>query len=432
MLFLSSFIVSSFLLVASVPIKGQNPSGTTPKHSDTSTVPHDHDVAQLQSLWLSLLRILLWMKPMRYRLAAQSTRSILYGLRHGSRYPTKSQNKLIKNAVENFVEKVKKLVDGGKITDPELLKFLTSLSGYKYTITSEQEEQLTELGKMELLESGKLQYLRYKHLITDGKSVSMSSSNAQRVRKSAAEWIKGFGVSGIAPPTIIEQEHEKAASTVVRNDYMKPWKKIYLPRISESLKKTLQVELTNDDVLGLIMMCPFETSILRKDKTSSTALSPFCKIFSMDQFKDFAWQGVLDKYYRGTSKTISRNGLSPTGYTKDLYSRLIESKESSPKFYALFSHDNEMAGIFHVLGLFLQDKVPSPKAPDDSVTYKTSEVVPFAARLLIERMTCKHSGSLEFVRVLVNNAVQPLKWCHGVKNGLCEVKEFIKGPLHKA
>lgn len=87
-----------------------------------------------------------------------------------------------------------------------------------------------------------------------------------------------------------------------------------------------------------------------------------------------------------------------------------------------------MSGIFNMLGLFRQAHDLSSKERDDSSMWVASKIVPFAARMVIERMTC---GTKEqFVRVLVNDAVQPLAWCGG-KKGLCAVKEFVKGPDKK-
>jgi hypothetical protein len=65
--------------------------------------------------------------------------------------------------------------------------------------------------------------------------------------------------------------------------------------------------------------------------------------------------------------------------------------------------------------------VLSPEKGDDSSNYKASELVPFAARIVIERMTCGTSRNQQFVRVLVNDAIQPLKWCEA-ENGLCRVE----------
>jgi len=449
MLFLSSFVVSSFLLVASVPIETtgyKTGTGTTPEH-------HNHDgyidhVAQLQSLWAQFA-------PYTSAAPADETYAVPSGCeinqvnlvqRHGSRYPTPNQNNAIKTAVEN----VQKLVVEKKITNSKL-KFL---SKYKYEIETKQAGTLTEIGEKESYESGKLQYSRYGHLITDEKSVLVHSSSIPRVQQSAEEWIKGFSFRTghdksptIRAPKIIKKESDADAATLVRTEHVDLWKATYLPPIRETLKKTLNVELkdnelTKDDVFGLMFLCPFETSILRKGKTSSKTLSQFCNIFTKDQFKDFAWQGALDKYYMGKSKYPSKYDLSPLGYTENLHTRLKQSKEDI-KFYADFSHDNEMAGIFNVLGLFRQKEDLSHKERDDSSTYTVSRIVPFGTRMVVERLTCtskpsgskgkRNGGSIkddskEFVRVLVNDDVQPLEWCRGAKDGLCEVGEFIKGP----
>jgi len=439
MLFLSSFVVSSFLLVASVPI------GNTGSHKPR-TIPDHHGDVPLESLWAQFAPYTS-AAPANKKYAVSSgctINQVNLVQRHGSRYPTPNQNNAIKTAVEN----VQKVLPGDTV--PEF-KFLHA---FDYPIKTDDAGNLTEIGKKESFESGQLQYSRYKHLMT-GKSIFVHSSSIHRVQKSAEQWIEGVQTAKgwaqgdrIQSPKIIEKQPDEEAAAVVKTTYVNPWKKIYLPPIREALDKTLKVKLTNEDVYGLMFMCPFHTSMIREGDTSSKKLSPFCKIFTVDQFKDFAWQdfawqGALDKYYIGKSKYPSEYELSPLGYTKNLRTRLETSKESDIKFYADFSHDNEMAGIFNVLGLFRQKEDLSHEKRDDSSTYKVSRIVPFGTRMVVERLTCtskpsgskgKRSGgsikddSKEFVRVLVNDDVQPLEWCHGAKDGLCEVKEFIKGP----
>lgn len=123
--------------------------------------------------------------------------------------------------------------------------------------------------------------------------------------------------------------------------------------------------------------------------------------------------------------------LSPVGFAEILYTRLHSHKESDTKFYADFSHDNEMSGIVQVLGLFPQARDLSSNVRDDSSTWVTSKITRFAGRIVVERMACEASENQQLVRVLVNDAVQPLAWCKA-KNGLCKVEQFVKGPAQHA
>lgn len=69
-----------------------------------------------------------------------------------------------------------------------------------------------------------------------------------------------------------------------------------------------------------------------------------------------------------------------------------------------FSHDNQMAAIASLIGLF--DDFPlSATQPDPHRRWVFSHIAPFAGRVVTERLSCSAG---EHVRILVNDAVQPL------------------------
>lgn len=135
------------------------------------------------------------------------------------------------------------------------------------------------------------------------------------------------------------------------------------------------------------------------------------------------------------------------GYVNELLARLTgqpvrdntqtnRTLDASPEtfpldrtLYADFSHDNEMVAIYSALGLFRQHLLPGqkldPVKPSPLSTWILSNMVPFSARMVVERLQC--TGPLPlgtFVRILVNDALQPLEFCGGVA-GLCELHAFV-------
>ena len=92
-------------------------------------------------------------------------------------------------------------------------------------------------------------------------------------------------------------------------------------------------------------------------------------------------------------------------------------------FYADFSHDNEMIAIYSAIGLFRPPQPLNPQAPDPRRTWIASELVPFSARLVIERLEC---GGEVFVRMLVNDALQELRFCGADGAGLCRLSAFVE------
>lgn len=66
----------------------------------------------------------------------------------------------------------------------------------------------------------------------------------------------------------------------------------FAPPITKRLLKGAPgVNLTNVDVFNLLAMCPFES-------VAKEALSPFCSMFTEDDFRAFEYTGDLEKYYR--------------------------------------------------------------------------------------------------------------------------------------
>jgi hypothetical protein len=98
--------------------------------------------------------------------------------------------------------------------------------------------------------------------------------------------------------------------------------------------------------------------------------------------------------------------------------------------YADFSHDNQMVAIYAALGLFPADeKAMDPLHAAADRAWRASKLVPFSARMVTERLQCGAGSEREsgtYVRVLVNDAIQPLGNCEGAKNGICLLKSFVQ------
>lgn len=117
--------------------------------------------------------------------------------------------------------------------------------------------------------------------------------------------------------------------------------------------------------------------------------------------------------------------------------------------YADFSHDNLMIAVYSAMGLFRQNSHLDPTDPDLKNTWITSKLTPFSGRLIIERLRCSgqpsqgrtrtlaKKGEIEaqvrketFVRVLVNDAVQPLDFCGADNHGLCALDAFVESQAY--
>ena len=111
-------------------------------------------------------------------------------------------------------------------------------------------------------------------------------------------------------------------------------------------------------------------------------------------------------------------------------STLDSSPETFPldrSFYIDFSHDNQMIAIFAAMGLFEQPRPLDPTKPDPRRTWHVEKMVPFSARMVVERLDCRGRAS---VRVLVNDALMPLAFCGAKGDGVCELGAFVESQAY--
>lgn len=166
--------------------------------------------------------------------------------------------------------------------------------------------------------------------------------------------------------------------------------------------------------------------------------------------------------------TVYRYGepLGPVqgvGYINELIARLTgrpvedhtQHNDSFPfplgrTLYADFTHENLMVAVYSAMGLYnISDDPLSTKEMDKDRIWVASRMVPFSSRMVTERLACGASRASrtprakwigieaseggnngrqdkEYVRVLVNDAVQPLKFCGAGKDGICTLEAFVR------
>ena len=241
--------------------------------------------------------------------------------------------------------------------------------------------------------------------------------------------------------------------------------------------------LTAQDAYAIMHLCPFDT-------VAKEAISPFCDLFSEEDFQVYEYAGDLEKFYNtGYAYEVSPlltqliifishgSPLGPiqgVGYINELIGRLknspaqqspqtnntlLASSETFPldrTMYIDFSHDNLIIAVFSAMGLFNQTGGPldTTKIAKDR-TWITSKMVPFSGHMTVERLSCPSRSSLdtsrsmwrvarrggdgkkrdededegkkgEYVRIFVNDARQPLHFCGASGDGMCKLEEFLR------
>ncbi|KAJ6614203.1 histidine phosphatase superfamily [Mycena sp. CBHHK59/15] len=285
--------------------------------------------------------------------------------RHGAWYPTSGASK-------NIISAISKLQSAENYTDSHL----DFLKTFEYTLGI---SDLVPFGAQQSSESGELAFEHYADLIG-------ASNLPFRVIDTANNWTAGFSAASnhVFNPSISVIISEAGNDTLDNNMCLNAgnsdtqtdtWLVVFAPSITTRLNSAAPgANISNDETYSLISMCPFH------------AVATFVG-YSMD----------LDTFYE-TRYGAPLGPVQGVGYINELLVRLTGTPVNDTTqtnrtltqdtctfpldraLYADFSHDNEM------------------------------------------RMTCTSGKS---VHILVNDAVQPLEFCEGAKDGVCELGAFV-------
>lgn len=388
--------------------------------------------------------------------------------RHGARYPTIGKGTEYKSLMHRLQNKA---TFSGKA------KFLKD---YKYKL---KEESLVPFGEQEMVNAGIRFHERYPDLSSDNEPF-IRSTDSERVMKSAQKFVEGFqtargrstkgaNVPKIGtilfnkpgnPNTLNHKTCDKFEETFreLKHEGMDGYlENVMMPTIRPAIETMIKgVDLTDRDIYHLMELCSFETvaATPKADKKS-----PFCDMFKDGDWKHYDYVQSLGKFYAFGHGNL----LGPTqgiGFLNELVSRLTgeEVKDETcvnhklakdPKtfprdraLYFDFGHDNGMIPIYSAMGLFKKKLSKTEyQTAADSGGFSLGQVVPFAARGYIERMTCcneddtsvdeteekgKHDES--WIRLIINERVVRLPKCKHDELGRCRQKDFIDGTLEWA
>lgn len=339
---------------------------------------------------------------------------------------------------------------------PGVYQFLQT---YQYTLGA---DQLTRFGEQELVNSGMKYYQRYQNLAKDAVPF-VRSAGQERVVESAQNWTQGFHAARAADEAatapdnypyniVVINEGEDFNNTLshktctkfetsIGEDAQLTWAGIFTQALRKRINQSIAgVNLNAEQIIHLMDMCPFDTVA-----TPLGTISPFCKMFTHEDWLNYDYYQTLGKYYsygignplgpaQGigfVNELIARMTNTPVNDHTNTNSTLDDSEKTFPlgktSLFADFSHDNDITGIFAALGLYDGMEPPS-KTQKQSVKdlngYTASWTVPFAARAYFEKMKCDGHDE-EYVRVLVNDRVMPLESCGGDALGRCTLSRFV-------
>ncbi|OCH87938.1 acid phosphatase [Obba rivulosa] len=351
--------------------------------------------------------------------------------RHGARFPNDDDGAA-------YHASIKRLTAARKFADPRL----EFLQDYKYDLGT---ETLLPYGAMQSFEAGAQAFRRYAHLVGPAHIPFVRASGKRRVIDSARNWTVGFAAASRqrynpSVDLILSEERNNTLNNDCPNagdgsEQMDEWLGVFAPAVAERLNKAAPgADLGAEDVFNLLAMCPFETLARQR-------ASPFCALFNEDDFRAFEYHGDLEKYYKtGYGEPHGLGRVQGVGYVNELLARLTgtpvrdhtQHNGSLPfplhgTLYADFTHENEMVAVFAAMGLFNVSVPPDTHEMDPAREWVASRMVPFSARMVVERVVCAAGG--ESVRVFVNDKLQPLEFC-GEGDGVCALESFVESQAY--
>jgi acid phosphatase len=178
------------------------------------------------------------------------------------------------------------------------------------------------------------------------------------------------------------------------------------PNPNPNLDPTLK--FSPGEIYSMFELCGFE--IL------SRGSSPWCALFSHSEWEDFAYARDILHFYRAGPGNMYA-GVLGTGWLEAVAELLNQGSpddaSGSGEIYASFVHDGDLVPVLAALGVFDEDRdgdgdgahfLPTDRRKKDR-RWQTSDLVPMAGHLVIERLNCRtpHGWSYRDVRLFVND-----------------------------
>ncbi|WPK27121.1 hypothetical protein PUMCH_004494 [Australozyma saopauloensis] len=179
------------------------------------------------------------------------------------------------------------------------------------------------------------------------------------------------------------------------------------------LKKNKNFNLTKTDVFDLFSWCAFETNV--------RGSSQVCSLFTNEEYVKYAYSLDIDNYYshgpgHNASAVIAAPYLNAT-------TQFLNEENPKYKVVLAFTHDTDLE--LHLAGLGLvgpENPLPVDEIPFPS-PYSHVQICPQGARLVTEKYKC---GNESYVRIVLNDAVIPIKGCKNGPGFSCKLSDYNK------
>ncbi|CED84121.1 Multiple inositol polyphosphate phosphatase [Phaffia rhodozyma] len=348
--------------------------------------------------------------------------------RHGSRFPLPTELPYIEAVFELLHEHHDLLAN---VSEP--FQFLKT---WKPTLG---EDNLTPMGRQELFNHGVEFNLTYPQFSTS----LLLSSPQDRVLESAKWFQMGYNgrnyanqskivplTSTVAPISWIRPSD---TCSLWKYDYgltaVNDWNAIYLPPIVSRINDDLPgFNFTADSIHGMLYACAYETA--------AVGHTPWCAVFESEEILDFEYElDLLMNYAFGYGLPQELGPILGSVYVNKLIERLTNATGNATDLYLEFGHDTTIDLALTALGLAKDTPNISASergAPNATRRWMTSQQVPFAAKMITERISCTSSNTTNtdtWIRFLLNDAPFPILTCGDKMNsstGACPLDVFVE------
>jgi len=326
------------------------------------------------------------------------------------------------------------------------------------------ESQLSQLtldgpfaGHLQAFTTGVKFRTRYHHLIQPPKSsapkLRLFAASGQRVVETARYFALGFlGMQSneASELVVIPEGPSQGGNTLAgadscvayRNDskngheygdaMMRKFRATYLKPVAARIKRQLmsgrhgKVDFTDDEVFAMQEMCGFETVARGK--------SPWCDVFTTEEWEAFEYARDLLHYYRSGPGNPwgSAMGSLWVNATGKLLAKTGATNDPLPDpFYFSWTHDTDLVAILSTLHLFRDG--PLGKLPashlEEGRNWRMSTVVPMGGRVVFERLVCNTDTNQNskgiFIRLNVNDGIVAIPGCATGPGLTCPLKAFL-------
>lgn len=346
-------------------------------------------------------------------------------LRHGERYPSTSKGKKFEKLYKKFKNNTDTYV--GELAFLNEYEYFVTDSDYYEKETTPYNSHGPYAGTSDAMNHGVAFRNRYQDLFNDLEPLTVFTSNSGRVHVTAKYFARGalgdayddesvsyaviaeessYGANSLTPDVACANWDEDA-----NEDFVDLFNTTFLSEAAERITKGNNISLSEDEISLLIQWCAYEINV--------KGFSPFCNLFTNDEFVKNAYYSDLDYYYSNGPG----NNLTGTIGAPYLNATLKYLKEDSPpqKVVLAFTHDTNIEHFHSALGLV----APENDLPNDYIPfprpYAHSEIVPMGARLYTEKLSC---GGETYVRYLMNDAVIPIKKCQDGPGFSCKLSDY--------